>query len=218
MNSNAFIKHYLKEHHCHDGNDFGKVLKIILIALILTGLFVYFRPLQMIREQAIRHFENYSDQTTAVAYYKDTSKNTKPYPFPIRNATITSGYGMRTDPITGNYTKHTGIDIVGQHHAPVKTLTEGQVTFTGYQPGYGNCVEIRHDLPDRTIYSFYAHLSQIKVSVNQVVPTDYTIGLEGGAPNTDPSPGNSTGHHLHFEIRDASGTGHDINPMPWLHT
>lgn len=42
------------------------------------------------------------------------------------------------------------------------------------------------------------------------------IGNEGGDPNTDPNPGSSTGHHLHFEMRKASGYGNDINPESYI--
>ena len=42
------------------------------------------------------------------------------------------------------------------------------------------------------------------------------IGLEGGDPTSDPTPGNSTGHHLHFEIRRVSGYGNDVDPTTYI--
>ncbi|MBO5478692.1 MAG: M23 family metallopeptidase, partial [Clostridia bacterium] len=67
-----------------------------------------------------------------------------------------------------------------------------------------------------TIYSFYAHLSEIDVTVGQSITQGEVIGKEGGDPETDPNPGNSTGHHLHFELRSASGSGHSIAPNTYI--
>ena len=67
-----------------------------------------------------------------------------------------------------------------------------------------------------TIYSFYAHLSRIDVKEGEKVTQGQVIGLEGGDPTTDDNPGSSTGHHLHFEIRKASGYGNDIDPNKYL--
>ena len=66
-------------------------------------------------------------------------------------------------------------------------------------------------------YSFYAHLSKINVNLNSTVKKGDIIGIEGGDPYTDPNPGYSTGHHLHFEIRTSSGYGHDIDPTNYIY-
>lgn len=129
---------------------------------------------------------------------------------------ITSDYGTRTHPVTGVVKKHTGIDLGGTHHTEVLAVADGVVTFAGVQNGFGNCVEIKHVVNGETIYSFYAHLSRIDVQANQSVKQGSVVGLEGGDPNTDPNPGSSTGHHLHFEIRKASGYGNDVNPHDYL--
>jgi murein DD-endopeptidase MepM/ murein hydrolase activator NlpD len=126
--------------------------------------------------------------------------------------TVTCEYGMRVHPITGVESKHTGIDLGGDHHAEVVSIADGEVTFAGVQSGFGNCVEIKHVVNGEVIYSFYAHLSRIDVSAGDVVKQGDTIGLEGGDPDSDPNPGSSTGHHLHFEIRSASGYGNDVDP------
>ena len=111
--------------------------------------------------------------------------------------------------LTNNYGNgHTGVDIQGKHHDNIIVIDNGTVTFAGSQNGYGNCIEVCHG----EYYSFYAHLSKIYVSKGQNVSKGDIIGLEGGA-KTDPNPGYSTGHHLHFEIRYASGYGNDVNPF-----
>ena len=66
------------------------------------------------------------------------------------------------------------------------------------------------------IHSFYAHLSKINVKAGDKVTQGQVIGLEGGDPNLDSNPGYSTGHHLHFELRSASGYGNDIDPNDYI--
>ena len=130
--------------------------------------------------------------------------------------TITSNYGDRIGPITETNEKHTGIDIAGEHHAEVLAVTDGEVTWAGVQNGYGNCIEVKHIVNGETIYSFYAHLSEIRVKVGDKVTQGQVIALEGGDPSTDPNPGDSTGHHLHFEIRTKSGYGNDVDPTQFI--
>ncbi len=89
-------------------------------------------------------------------------------------------------------------------------IAEGTVTYAGVQNGYGKCIEIKHNINGKTIYSFYAHLSKIDVKVGEKVGTGDVIGLEGGAKD-DNNPGTSAGHHLHFEIRTASSSGHSMS-------
>ena len=85
------------------------------------------------------------------------------------NYTITSNYGMRVHPITGETKKHTGIDIVGAHHTEILAVAEGEVTFSGVQNGYGTCIEIKHTVNGETVYSFYAHLSKLNVQTGETV-------------------------------------------------
>ena len=130
--------------------------------------------------------------------------------------TITSEYGTRKHPTTGIVKKHTGIDLAGTWHTEILSIADGEVTFAGVQNGFGNCVEIKHIVNGETIYSFYAHLSKINVQVGNKIKQGQKIGLEGGNPESDPNPGNSTGHHLHFEIRKASGYGNDVDPNSYI--
>ena len=127
---------------------------------------------------------------------------------------ITAEYGLRKHPITGEEKKHKGIDISGEHHTEIFAVLDGEVTYAGVQNGYGNCVEIKHIVNGETIYSFYAHLSEINVKVGDKVAQGTVIGLEGGDPKEDPNPGTSTGHHLHFEIRTSSHQ--DIDPTTYI--
>ena len=76
----------------------------------------------------------------------------------------------------------------------------------GDGPAYGNAVVIKHG---NGIYSQYAHLSRVNVKVGQVVATGQNIALSG---NT----GNSSGPHLHFEIRTTANYGSAIDPVKFL--
>ncbi len=129
---------------------------------------------------------------------------------------ITSPYGYRVHPVTGETKFHSGIDISGTWHTEIFAVADGEVTYAGVQSGYGNCIEIKHTVNGETVYSFYAHLSQINVTKGQKVKQGEVIGLEGGDPEVDPNPGTSTGHHLHFEMRNSSGSGNSIDPNNYI--
>ncbi len=130
---------------------------------------------------------------------------------------ITSEYGYRIHPITGEKSKHTGIDISGVHHANIYAVADGEIVYAGVQSGYGNCIEIKHKLSDGSVvYSFYGHLSKIDVKVGDKVSVGEKIGNEGGEPGVDKNAGSSTGHHLHFELRTKSEYGYDVNPEEYV--
>lgn len=135
---------------------------------------------------------------------------------PVENfVTVTSKYGKREahGVVSAN---HTGIDLCGSLGSRVMSVKSGEVTWAGWQNnGYGNCVEIKHTGDNGEIfYTFYAHMrnESICVSEGQQVQEGQIIGTQG-------STGNSTGDHLHFEIRKSSGTNKDaIDPAPYLFT
>ena len=137
------------------------------------------------------------------------------FPMPIENfTTVTSKFGIREGHgvVSSN---HTGIDLCGSLGSRVMAVKDGEVTHAGWQGGYGNCVEIKHiDEQGNTFYTFYAHMrdNSLQVTKSQQVVTGQILGTQG-------STGNSTGDHLHFEIRKSSGTNKDtIDPAPYLFT
>ncbi|SHH10687.1 M23 family metallopeptidase [Desulfosporosinus lacus] len=139
------------------------------------------------------------------------------YPMPVVGI-ITSPYGQRVHPVTGKSSFHTGIDIAPEWHSEIKSVADGQVVKVGIDKNYGNYILIKHDDPDETFYSFYAHLSKIFALPDQEIFTGDIIGLEGGDPELDPNPGTSTGHHLHFEIRTSRLSWSHTDPVPYLYT
>lgn len=110
---------------------------------------------------------------------------------PLEFSRVSSGYGMRFHPISGQRKAHLGVDYAAPTGTPVRTIGEGVVTFAGWQRGYGNVIQIQHKDNQSTLY---AHLSRIDVARGQRVEQGVRIGAVG-------STGASTGPHLHFEFR-----------------
>lgn len=104
---------------------------------------------------------------------------------------INSKYGLRRDPITGSARMHTGIDLKAGYGRSVGASLGGKVLFAGYRGGYGKLVILDHG---KGIATFYAHLSEISVTIGQRLASGQTVGLVG-------STGRSTGPHLHYEVR-----------------
>ena len=97
---------------------------------------------------------------------------------------------------------HTGVDFEVPVGTDVHAASDGEVVTAGSGGQYGSQIVIRHD---GGLYSQYAHLSKIGVSVGDTVNEGDTIALSGNS-------GNSTGPHLHFEVRTGPSYGSDINP------
>ncbi len=136
-------------------------------------------------------------KTGYVAAYFITKGNppaTSSWQNPLPGYPVTSGYGWRRDPATGQQKFHYGIDIGAPYGTPIKAAKSGTIIKAGWDTtGYGNLVIIQHDDGTR---SYYAHMSGFSVGVNQRVSAGQRIGSVG-------STGYSTGNHLHFEIRVA---------------
>lgn len=115
---------------------------------------------------------------------------------------ITSLFGQRIHPITGEEHTHTGLDLAAPEGTDIEAAASGEVVFAGEKGGYGNLVIIEHSDGQQT---YYAHCSELLVEQGQKVTKGQTIAEVG-------STGSSTGPHLHFELRDASGTPQD--PLP----
>lgn len=120
------------------------------------------------------------------------------------SAPITSHYGQRTHPITGiPGTFHSGTDFGAPTGTPVKAIASGTVTTAGWHNAFGNMVVIDHG---NGYSSLYAHNSSLNVSVGQKVSQGQVVSLVG-------STGNSTGPHLHLEMRY---NGSHVNPENYI--
>ncbi|WP_236246022.1 transglycosylase family protein [Streptomyces sp. CC210A] len=115
-----------------------------------------------------------------------------------------AAYGTRGSAWSAGY--HTGVDFPVPTGTSVKAVASGRVVSAGWAGAYGYQIVIRHDDGK---YSQYAHLSALTVREGQTVSAGQRIARSG-------STGNSTGPHLHFEIRTGPGYGSDIDPVAYL--
>jgi murein DD-endopeptidase MepM/ murein hydrolase activator NlpD len=111
--------------------------------------------------------------------------------FPLREGRLTSPFGPRINPVTGAYGIHRGIDLAAPEGTEVFAARDGEVADLGEDPVYGRYVIIRHQ--DNWV-SLYGHLSKIETALRGRVRSGSLIGRVG-------STGQSTGPHLHFELR-----------------
>lgn len=118
------------------------------------------------------------------------------------DGTVTSKYGMRTNPVTGKYTLHGGLDIANVTGTEIKCAYDGVVSSAGYSDSYGYYVIVSHG---SNVQTLYAHCSKLLTKKGENVSKGDVIALVG-------STGRSTGPHLHFEVRIG---GNRVDPK-WL--
>ncbi|MDR0629722.1 MAG: M23 family metallopeptidase [Treponema sp.] len=111
--------------------------------------------------------------------------------YPLRNYRLTSTFGMRVNPVTGVVRNHNGLDLAAPSGTEVYAAQEGVVTEIGEDRIYGKYIIIRHG---NNWVSLYGHLSKINTVLRKQVESGSLIGRVG-------STGQSTGPHLHFELR-----------------
>lgn len=115
--------------------------------------------------------------------------------------TISSRYGVSSKI---RVSTHTGLDIAATTGTPIKVVADGTVTFAAYSGSYGYLVKVDHG---NGVETWYGHTSKMLVKDGQAVKAGNTIALVG-------STGNSTGPHLHFEVRI---NGEHVNPQKYLY-
>ena len=116
---------------------------------------------------------------------------------------LSSKFGLRKDPFTGQVKQHDGIDVAAPAGASISAFAAGSVIYSGWKYGYGNTVIIRHE---DGLESVYGHVSKSLVHVGEQVESHAPIASVG-------STGRSTGAHLHFEIRK---NGKAMDPISLL--
>jgi len=108
----------------------------------------------------------------------------------VSGGRITSTFGTRVHPISGEQIFHKGIDIGAGQGSPIYAYASGTIIYAGWKSGYGNFVAIDHG---NGLITRYGHMSAIYVAVGQQISVRQRIGAVG-------STGASTGPHLHFEV------------------
>ncbi|MER8506478.1 M23 family metallopeptidase [Mesorhizobium sp. M0199] len=122
---------------------------------------------------------------------------------PAPGHSVTSPFGVRTDPILGTAALHSGMDFRAPVGMPAKVTAAGVVVKAGWNGGYGRMVEVDHG---NGFVTRYGHLSKIDVAVGQKLDAGDIIGKTGNS-------GRSTGPHLHYEVRH---NGEAIDPLRFL--
>ncbi|HEX7387439.1 MAG TPA: M23 family metallopeptidase [Castellaniella sp.] len=126
-----------------------------------------------------------------------------PTAMPVDYPYLSSSFGWRRHPVTGRSVMHEGLDFVAPWGTPIRAASGGVVVRASMIRGYGRMVEIDHG---NGLRSRYAHASRLLVKAGDLVQQGDVIARVG-------SSGNSTGPHLHFEIRMA---GHPLDPEVFI--
>lgn len=145
-------------------------------------------------------------QLAAVDYLMEQKREeqaARPHAWPSENGWLSSNYGVRADPFTGENARHNGVDIANRFGAPVLAASRGIVTFAGEMRDYGYLIEVDHGYGYMTRYG---HLSSMTVRLGDEVSDGQIVGRVG-------SSGRSTGPHLHYEVHRF---GQHLNPGKFL--
>lgn len=150
------------------------------------------------RDAALAQFAKQAEQHAA-----EIARNA--WVLPVDSYRLTNTFGVARSYYSSGY--HTGLDFAAPSGTPVKSVANGVVTEAGYDGSYGNKVVIRHE--DGTEL-WYAHLSGFDAQVGDSVSGGDVIGYVG-------STGNSTGPHLHLEVRPGAGDAVDPHEALVVH-
>jgi len=139
---------------------------------------------------------------TSVIESKQAKWDATPSIWPVKGW-ITSGFGKRISPFTGQVSIHEGVDIGAPFNTPVQSPAAGRVVLAGSDPRMGNMIAIDHGYGMETQYG---HLAKVLVKSGQKIRRGDVIGLVG-------STGLSTGPHLHYHIKSNS---HPVDPQRYI--
>ncbi|MBI3899188.1 MAG: M23 family metallopeptidase [Gammaproteobacteria bacterium] len=139
----------------------------------------------------------------ALLLHRRVTEAVTPTGWPVEGGFISSGFGERADPFSGNVAFHSGVDIASHFGSPIRAMADGVVSFSGETTGYGRVIELTHA---SGLVTRYAHTLSLLVKVGDKVTRGDAIALVG-------SSGRSTGPHVHFEVLK---DGQAVNPMAYL--
>ncbi len=157
-------------------------------------------------EALSKELRDRSDKLEAVEgtfVHRKLQAEVKPAGRPVKRGWISSYFGHRADPFSGQRTLHQGVDFAGKRDSEIIAVAAGVVIFSGKRYGLGNVVEISHGNGYTTLY---AHNNKLLVKLGEKVKKGQTIALMG-------STGRSTGYHFHVEILK---DGRPVNPMKFV--
>lgn len=126
------------------------------------------------------------------------------YVTPVAASRVSTAYGVGGGMWSSG--SHTGVDFHAAAGTSVRSVAAGEVVEAGWSGAYGYSVVVQHA---DGMYTQYGHLSSVTVAAGAHVPSGQQIGLSG-------STGNSSGPHLHFEVRTGPDYGADVAPLAYL--
>ncbi|MFI7401402.1 peptidoglycan DD-metalloendopeptidase family protein [Streptomyces sp. NPDC049541] len=139
----------------------------------------------------------------SVRLHQPSAKFTRPWVAPVETYVLSAGFGSGGDRWVN---RHTGQDFAVPIGTPVRAVGAGRVVSVSCGGAFGIEIVIQHP---GGYYTQYAHLAAVAVDQGQRVDTGQWIGQSG-------TTGNSTGPHLHFEVRVTPEMGSAVDPVPWL--
>ena len=189
------------------------IISLILIVVIF-GSWIYLNNLEKDFEHSIKlrderieeqeqHYECFIDSLYQQIDFIKQTYDSLPIGSPLDTIILQDDFGVRKHPIFGRWQMHSGVDLIDSWHDTVYATASGVVRYSGWNYGYGRCIEIEHAFSFTTKY---AHLHKILVRREENVIKGQAIGIMG-------STGDVTGQHLHYEI---SHDGKTIDPLPYI--
>jgi len=134
---------------------------------------------------------------------RELDRTTTPAGWPVSQGWISSGFGRRTDPFSGQLANHHGIDFAGHRGVEVNSVASGVVIWAGRRSGYGQMVDVDHG---NGYVTRYAHNEAILVELGERVVAGQTIAKMGDT-------GRASAPHVHFEVRK---NGSPVNPLKFI--
>lgn len=156
---------------------------------------------QLEQQVADRHMQ--LSLLSALLQDKELAIETSPSGLPAERGWLSSPFGQRVDPFTGELAWHNGVDIAGTHGEEILAVASGVVSFAGEKYGYGNTIEVTHDSGYMTRYG---HNDELLVQLGEIVKKGQSIATMG-------STGRSTGPHVHFEVYK---NGRAVDPSSYI--
>ncbi|MDZ4728720.1 MAG: M23 family metallopeptidase [Xanthomonadales bacterium] len=153
--------------------------------------------------EKLRHQASQMDALQYLMMNRQFESDITPTGWPVKNGWISSGYGERTDPYSGERTHHDGLDFVGKRGSDVLSVANGVVVWAGNRNGYGKTVEIDHGNGYQTLY---AHNDSLVVQPGDSIKAGQVIAKLG-------SSGRAQAPHVHFEVLQ---NGNTVNPSRYV--
>lgn len=176
---------------------------IVLICIIILSLSMLTISLASEKVYTNEDNQNLSDFSGEIISEENDVQTKAQIVKPLAGAIITSTFGERVNPITGEKIVHTGVDVTSQESDEIVSILDGKVILATYNSGRGNHIKIEH--ADGTV-STYSHGKELLVKEGDEVKAGEKIMIMGAT-------GLATGKHLHFEIINSDGEYVDVNQI-----